>query len=241
MPPTHADLQAAIKAYWHVKDQQTTTAQLLNSSSEGAAKAVRAAGHFAPVAALVARFFLEAGYPPESIGTGHPHIVLPGYFRPTKRWDLAVIHKGVLVAAVELKGIGGDANSIGRNYNNRLEEALGNSIDLDRAKDQGLAGSEKPWLGYFFLMEDTPTSRRSKHPERGKLPAHTSWSGLSHQERFSRAAERLLSEQLYDAVCFITSSADDPGPREPCRAADWQHFTAAIQARVTYLQQLGYP
>lgn len=241
MPPTRADLQLAVKAYWDVKDQQTAMATLLGSASEGTAKAVRAAGHFAPIAALLARFFLDAGYPPSAIGTGHPHIVLPGYFRPTKRWDLAVIHRGVLVAAIELKGIGGDKYSIGRNYNNRLEEALGNSLDLDRADGHGLAGPEKPWLGYFFVMEDTLISRQGKRPEKGRLPAHPVWSGMSHQERFGLAAERLLSEQLYDAVCFLTSSARKPGPVEPTRSADWQHFSAAIQARIAYLAGLGYP
>ena len=30
-------------------------------------------------------------------------LTLPGYFRPTKLWDLLVIHKGQLVAAIELK------------------------------------------------------------------------------------------------------------------------------------------
>lgn len=30
-------------------------------------------------------------------------LTLPGYFRPTKLWDLLVIHKGELVAAIELK------------------------------------------------------------------------------------------------------------------------------------------
>lgn len=241
MPPTRADLQLALAAYWDTKDKQATTARILGSTAEGTAKSVRAAGHFAPIAALLARFFLDAGYPPGSIGTGHPHIVLPGMFRPTKRWDLAVIHRSVLVAAIELKGIGGDATSIGRNYNNRLEEALGNSLDITRADDAGLVGAERPWLGYFFVMEDTPTSRASKRPEKGLIPAAPEWNGLSHQERFAITAERLLSENLYDAVCYLTSSPANPGPREPCPAADWAHFTAAIQARLAYLGGLGYP
>jgi len=30
-------------------------------------------------------------------------LTLPGYFRPTKLWDLLVIYKGELIAAIELK------------------------------------------------------------------------------------------------------------------------------------------
>lgn len=241
MPPAYSDLQLAVQAYWDVKDKQATSAALLGSTAEGTAKAVRAAGHFEPIAALLARFFLDAGYPATSIGTARPHIVLPGFFRATKRWDLVVVHRGVLVAAIELKGIGGDENSIGRNYNNRLEEAMGNSLDIGRANDIQLVGPEQPWLGYFFIMEDTPTSRQAKRPEQGVLPAHADWYGMSHQGRFAVAAERFLSEKLYDAVCYLTSSAHNPGPNEPSRVADWAHFSAAVQARINYLANLGYP
>lgn len=241
MPPDRADLALAMAAYWRKKDAQTATAQLLGSTAEGAAKAVRGGGHFTPIAALLARFFLDAGYPAEAIGTGRPRVVLPGVFRPTKQWDLVVIHRDVLVAAVELKGIGGDEGSIGRNYNNRAEEALGNSLDIDRAHDAALVGPEKPWLGYFFVMEDSASSRAAKQPMEGTLPADPVWRGLSHQERFSLTAQRLLNEKLYDAICYVVSSAADPGPREPCTAADWRHFSAAIQARINYLTNLGYP
>jgi len=30
-------------------------------------------------------------------------LTLPGYFRPTKLWDILVIYKGELIAAIELK------------------------------------------------------------------------------------------------------------------------------------------
>ncbi len=130
MPPSRADLELALAAYWTTKDSQASTARLLGSTAEGAAKAVRGARHFTPIAALLARFFLDAGYPAASIGAGRPQVVLPGVYRPTKQWDLVVIHRGVLVAAIELKGIGGSEKSIGKNYNNRVEEALGNSLDI---------------------------------------------------------------------------------------------------------------
>ena len=32
-----------------------------------------------------------------------------------------------------------------------------------------------------------------------------------------------------------------PGPREPEPRLDWQHFAAAIQGRISYLSELGYP
>ena len=68
-------------------------------------------------------------------GLGHAQIhrnkaalTLPGYFRPTKLWDLLVINEGRLIAAVELKSQVGP--SFGNNFNNRTEEAIGTAHDL---------------------------------------------------------------------------------------------------------------
>jgi len=46
-------------------------------------------------------------------------LTLPGYFRPTKLWDLIVTHKGRLIAAFEFKSQIGP--SFGNNFNNRAE------------------------------------------------------------------------------------------------------------------------
>lgn len=107
MPPSRDDLELAIAAYWGRKDEQLAAAQLAGSTAEGTSKAVRGGGHFNPVANLIARFFLDAGFPAESIHATGNMVGLPGYYRPTKNWDLVVVHDGVLVAAVELKALGG--------------------------------------------------------------------------------------------------------------------------------------
>jgi Restriction endonuclease XhoI len=228
--------------YWKVKAGQLAAAEAAGSSAEGTSKAVRGGGHFTPIAALIAKLFLDAGYPVGSIATGQrdPRTTLPGYFRPTKDWDLVVSHRGVLVAAVELKALGGP--SFGNNYNNRVEEALGNAADLSQANLAALVGPEKPWLGYFFVMEDHPKSRSPGGRPRGRpFVSATEWHGRSYQERFVLTGERLLNEGHYDALCYLVSSADDPGPREPSRQLDWQHFVAAVQGRIAFLSGLGLP
>jgi len=45
-------------------------------------------------------------------------LTLPGFFRPTKLWDLLVLHEGRLVAALEFKS---QVGSFGNNFNNRDE------------------------------------------------------------------------------------------------------------------------
>ncbi len=239
MTPTREDFELAIAAYWQAKDEQLAAAEEIQSTAEGSAKAVRGGGQFNPIVNLIARFFTDAGYPQESIGVKKGQVTLPSHFRPTKQWDLVVVHREVLVAAIEMKALGGP--SFGNNYNNRVEEALGSSMDLRRASLEGLVGPEKPWLGYFFLMNDEAGSRRSLKPQKGPYPAEEIWKGRSYQQRFEVTGSRLLDENFYDAVCYLISSPDEPGPQEPVDKLDWQHFCAAIKARIEYLASLGYP
>lgn len=79
-----------------------------------------------------------------------------------------IAHRGTLVAAFELKALGGP--SYGNNYNNRVEEALGSAVDLRRAVLADLYPGEKPWLGYFFIMEDGDKSRSPVSMGRGAFP-----------------------------------------------------------------------
>jgi Restriction endonuclease XhoI len=239
MDSSREDLELAIAAYWRTKGEQEAAASEIRSTAEGTAKTVRGGGQFNPLVNLISRFFTDAGYPLESVGVQGRQVTLPGFFRPNKRWDLVVVHKGVLVAAIEMKALGGP--SFGNNYNNRVEEAIGNSIDLSRANLEDLIGPEKPWLGYFFLMNDEEGSRRPTNPREGSFPIEEFWRGRSFQERFEITGTRLLDEGFYDSICYVVSSAEDPGPREPVRQLDWQHFCAGIKGRIEYLSGLGYP
>ncbi len=240
MAPSQRDLEIAITGYWAAKDKQRAAAEAIRSTAEGTAKAVRGGGHFNPVANLLARFFTDAGYPTDSIAASGAKTILPGYFRPNKAWDLVVVHREILVAAIELKALG--APSYGKNFNNRVEEALGNAVDLSHANLACLVGGEKPWLGYFFLMDDSAEARLHRAPrEHPSLPVAPAWRELSHEQRFAVTGRRLIDEGLYDAVCYVTSSAQHPGPREPEPRLDWRHFSAAIEARLTYLAGLGLP
>jgi hypothetical protein len=57
----------------------------------------------------------------------HKNVELPGYYRPTKKWDFLVLIDGRLVAVVETKS---QVGSFGNNFNNRTEEAVGSAADL---------------------------------------------------------------------------------------------------------------
>ena len=96
-------------------------------------------------------------------------VELPGYFRPTKQWDLLVVADGTLLAVLELKSQIGP--SFGNNFNNRTEEAMGSALDLWTAYREGaFAGSPRPWLGYVFLLEDCAKSRASRRGAGAAFP-----------------------------------------------------------------------
>lgn len=128
-----------------------------------------------------------------------------------------------------------------QNEQSAIEEALGSAVDLRRAALAELYPREKPWLGYFFIMQDGEGSRRPVKTAKGALPADKLWHGTSYQDRFGTFCERLVAEQLYDAACYVTSSAEKPVPNELVESLDWRHFSAAINARLTYLSDLGLP
>ena len=180
MTVTRQDFEDAVAAYWGAKREQNELSVIKNRVGAGTAGSVRGGKHFDAIAALLAKFFLEAGYPPDAIRITVQHrLELPGYYRPQKMWDVVVAHENTLVAAFELKALGGP--SYGNNYNNRVEEALGSAVDLRRAALADLFPGEKPWLGYFFVMED---GQGSRSPSGSRMvPSPSSPSGVAPPTR----------------------------------------------------------
>ncbi|GAA4898099.1 PaeR7I family type II restriction endonuclease [Streptomonospora salina] len=241
MAVTREDFEAAIAEYWGAKDAQNSSSQVRGRVGAGTAGAVRGGKHFDVIAELIAKFFLDAGYPESSVRiTKSQGMELPGYYRPQKQWDVVIAHGDTLVAAFEMKALGGP--SFGNNYNNRIEEALGSAVDLRRAALAEIYPGEKPWLGYFFIMEDHEKSRTPvRLAPKAPIPSESVWHNTSYQERFAIFCRRLVEENLYDSVCYVTSSKENPYPREPVEALDWAHFSAGVNARISYLRDLGFP
>ena len=55
-------------------------------------------------------------------------LVLPGFYRPTKEWDMLILRRGEFIAALEFKSQVGP--SFGNNFNSRSEEIMGSALDL---------------------------------------------------------------------------------------------------------------
>ncbi|MDX3117030.1 PaeR7I family type II restriction endonuclease [Streptomyces scabiei] len=203
----------------------------------GTEGSVRGGKQFDPIVSLVANFFRDAGYPDSCIHTAS-QLELPGFYRPQKKWDVVVTWGTILVAAFELKALGGP--SYGNNFNNRVEEAVGSATDVRRAFSEEHRGAS-PWLGYLYLMEDDAGSRRSVKTAKSPLPVSDTWLDLSYQERGGVFCERLLADHLYDAVCYITAPKGSGSFSEPVPSVGWSAFSEAITGRISTLRSSGIP
>lgn len=144
-------------------------------------------------------------------GLGHAQIcqeravvVLPGYFRPTKLWDLLVINEGRLIAAIELKSQVGP--SFGNNFNNRAEEAIGTAHDFAVAYREGALGKQNPpFMGWLMLVEDAEESRRPVKDKSPHFHVFPEFKDASYLKRYDILCERLMKEKLYTSASVMAS------------------------------------
>lgn len=131
-------------------------------------------------------------------------VVLPGFFRPTKQWDVLVVHNGRLLVAVELKSLCGP--SFGNNANNRCEEALGSAYDFRKAQSEGLFGmGATPFLGYVILVEDADGSREPVTTRSPHFATDPCFQSASYQRRMQVMCERMMQQQLYACASVLTA------------------------------------
>lgn len=134
-------------------------------------------------------------------------LVLPGYFRPTKSWDILITFKKQLIAAIELKSQVGP--SFGNNFNNRTEEAIGTAHDLWTAYREGAFGDQpRPFVGWLMVVEDTEKSRCAVSTRSPHFPVFPEFAGASYLKRYDLLCQRLVKEQLYTSAGLLATPRD---------------------------------
>lgn len=238
----HQELAAAVQHFW-----QTRAAQ---ARRQGAGSGVRDAGNRTAVTGgrhadgfvrMIAAIVRDAGLPQADIRfQAKAERTLPGYYRPTKEWDLLVVSGHDLVAAIEVKS---QVGSFSNNFNNRVEEALGSATDFWAAYSQGgFRPSARPWLGYLFMLEDSPAATRpTRRIELAPYPVDEVFQGLSYAQRYEEVCRRLVRERLYDAACFFTSNAEEGFQgqfNEPDQELGIRNFAISLAARAASFARL---
>lgn len=226
------EFEESVRDYWRVRAGQKRRQRERGVVDVGGRSETTGGQQMKSLTQLVAQVFVDEGLPKESVKF-QGNLNLPGYYRPTKEWDLLVVYKGTLVAAVEFKSI---ASSFGNNMNNRIEEAIGSAEDIRTAYREQLLGPTKPWLGYFFMIADEEKSREpSKRGPRPALPMDPIFKNASYQKRAEVFCRRLYLEELYDATCYAVSSKDSESEvQQQAPDMTFDRFVASIKGRVRH-------
>jgi Restriction endonuclease XhoI len=196
----------AVAYYWHARQQQREKQVEYGRPDQGARNAVTGGYQMMRFTELITTLLVDAGIAPEHIFS-RQSLELPGFFRPTKEWDLLVVRNGQLIAAIELKSQVGP--SFGNNFNNRTEEAMGTALDLWTAYREGAFNrTVRPWLGYLFLLEDSAKSRLPVRVAEPHFKVFPEFAKASYAQRYELFCRKLVRERHYNAAAFLLSARD---------------------------------
>ncbi len=193
----------AIAHYWNTRKKQSDKQATSGQADQGARSAVTGGAQMDGFIKLITDIIIEAGADKDSI-FHNKYLELPGFFRPTKEWDLLVVKNGQLVLALEAKSQVGP--SFGNNFNNRTEEAMGSAIDLWTAFRQGAFNKTvKPWLGYVFLLEDCPESQKPVRVQEPHFKVFPEFVNASYAKRYELFCRKLVRKRHYNVASFLMS------------------------------------
>lgn len=194
----------AVTLYWQTRAAQRRRQQRSGKEDHGLRSAVTGGAQMDGFVTLFTELIAQAGIPEQYVFRKKA-VELPGFFRPTKEWDLVVVRDRRLIAAIEAKSQVGP--SFGNNFNNRTEEALGSAVDLWTAfRERAFLDSPQPFLGYFFMLEDCEASNRQVSVQEAHFKVFPEFVGASYTKRYELFCRKLILERHYTASVFITST-----------------------------------
>jgi hypothetical protein len=224
----------AIKVFWQTRLDAAQKQKASGKTDQGERAGVTGGKNMDGFANLAIDIVKANGLPHAQMHQKRAVLTLPGYFRPTKLWDLLVLNEGRLVAALEFKSHVGP--SFGNNFNNRTEEAIGTSHDLWTAYREGAFGKQtRPFVGWLMVVEDAPASRAPVKDQSPHFPVFKGFVGASYQKRYDILCQRLAQEQLYSAAAVIAtqrSSVTDGAYLELSEMTGLRSFMAALAGHV---------
>lgn len=193
----------AIAQYWRTRHTQSRRQAASARRDQGARAAVTGGAQMDGFIALIGELIVEAGARKSEIFYDS-RLELPGFFRPTKEWDLLMVKQNQLILALEAKSQVGP--SFGNNFNNRTEEAMGSALDLWTAYREGAYNKTvKPWLGYVFLLEDCVASRRPVRVQEPHFKVFPEFLKASYSQRYEWFCRKLVRERHYNVAAFLLS------------------------------------
>lgn len=196
----------AVKAFWGSREEAKARQIASGRADQGERSGVTTGKNMDGFLALIIDIIRLNGLDSAQIHMNRAMLTLPGFFRPTKLWDILVLQRGELIAAIELKS---QVGSLGNNFNNRTEEAIGTAHDLWTAYREGALGNQpRPFVGWLMMVEDSTASRKAVRDTSPHFPVFTEFQGSSYLNRYDLLCQKLVREGLYTSACLLASPRD---------------------------------
>lgn len=225
-------MESAIEHFWTTRVSAAETQRLRGIVDQGNRSGVTAGKNLDGFIKMVRQLITDNGIDDaEIITNSRENSTIPGFYRPTKNWDLLVVSKNKLVAAIEFKSQVGP--SFGNNFNNRVEEAIGNAVDVLTTFREGVFGdSLRPFLGYFFVLEDCYSAIRPVKFKSPHFPAMKEFENTSYAQRYDLLCRRLVQENLYDAAALLlTDKHEYKKYSSLSEITSWRQFAISLAAK----------
>lgn len=194
----------AVKKFWSTRETARNKQSESGKADQGERASVTGGKNMDGFLELLLEIIKSNGLPDAEIHKNRAMLNLPGYFRPTKSWDILVINREQLIAAIELKSQVGP--SFGNNFNNRTEEAIGTAHDLWTAYKEGAFGNQpRPFVGWLMLVEDATGSRTPVREQSPHFPVFPEFVGTSYIQRYNLLCQKLVREGLYTTAAVLAT------------------------------------
>ena len=222
-----------VSHYWLTRQAQREGQKKRGMNDVGLRSAATGGAQMDGFIKLLTDLILEAGMEERYVFQKR-HLALPGFFRPTKEWDLLVVKDNRLLVVIEAKSQVGP--SFGNNFNNRTEEAMGSALDLWTAFREGAFNEgRQPFLGYFFMLEDCEASNRPVRVTEPHFSVLPEFVGASYVKRYELFCRKLILERHYTSASFIVSDKETGQHgnfREPASDLLFSSFARSLVAHV---------
>ena len=222
----------AIRTFWTNRRRAEEKQRQVGRTDQGGRSSVTGGKNMNGFISLLAQVVRANGLADADIHLKRSVVTLPGYFRPTKLWDVVVTHRGRLIAALECKS---HVGSFGNNFNNRAEEAIGTAHDFWTAFREGAFGERtRPFLGWLVVVEDAPDSRKPLHPRSPHCPLFPEFADASYADRYNILCRKLVQESLYAVASVLLS------PRSAIESSEYSELSKLTGLRTFVTELAGH-
>lgn len=230
----------AIRQFWKTRQSQSDRQGVRTGARDsGSRTAVTGGKQLDGFVDLLHDFLKEAGLDHACIYTSRK-VELPGWYRAEKKWDLVIVQRGHLIAAMEFKS---QVGSFGNNFDNRTEEALGNATDIWAAFREGaFAPSLRPWLGYVMVLEEAKGSLSPIKVQEPHFKVFDEFRDASYAKRYELLLTKLVRERMYDSAALVLTNKEtgrDGKYFEPSAELCFDNLLVSLRARATAIGEVS--